>query len=178
VVVAFGDSLTSGIGEAAAQPYTVFLEEKLRHAGHPCRVVNQGLPGDTAAKGLRRVDAILQQQPTVVILALGGNDGLHVRDVAEIEKDLDSIVDALVRARVDVVVAGVDLPARYERGYAVQFHEMYARLAARRHLPLIPSLVEGLTGGGLVQGDGIHPTIAGNERMAGNVERILVRSLP
>jgi acyl-CoA thioesterase I len=176
-VVAFGDSLTAGIGESEGKPYTTFLDRDMRAAGHPCTVVNEGVSGQTAAVALSRVDQIIALHPSLVIVELGGNDALQGREAAQIEADLDVIVQALLRAHVRVVLAGVRLPTGFDPAYAGRFQSVYSRVAERNHLASAISMVEGLDLPGMLQEDGIHPTVEGNKRLAKNVEPAVLEAL-
>jgi acyl-CoA thioesterase-1 len=176
-VVAFGDSLTSGMGESERKPYTTFLASDLRAAGRSCAVLNEGTPGLTTAVAVNRVEGIVALHPSLVIVELGGNDGLQRSQVAQIEANLSTIVQALLKARVRVVLAGVRLPIGFAPTYAEQFQPLYSRVAERNHVALVASIVDGLDGPGMLQDDGIHPTVEGNERLAKNVAPAVIAAL-
>ena len=175
-VVAFGDSLTAGVGESARKPYTTFLASDIRAAGHSCAVVNEGIPGQTAAVAANRVEDIVALHPSLVIVEFGGNDGLQRREVAQIEANLNTIVQALLKARIRVVLAGVRLPIGFDPAYAELFQPLYSRVADRYHV-VVASIVEGLDVPGMLEEDGIHPTVEGNKRMAKNIEPAVLEAL-
>ncbi|MEW6324136.1 MAG: arylesterase [Nitrospirota bacterium] len=162
VIVAFGDSLTAGLGVPLEQSYPARLQQKLREAGFPHRVVNAGASGDTTAGGLRRVDAVLAHGPSIVILELGANDGLRGIGLPHIRNNLDQIIRRLQAAGAAVVLAGMKLPPNYGPVYTGQFAAMYAELAKARGIALIPFFLDGVAARAeLNQPDGIHPTADG-----------------
>jgi acyl-CoA thioesterase-1 len=144
------------------QAYPARLEQKLRAAGYPHRVINAGVSGDTTAGGLRRVDAVLALQPAIVILELGANDGLRGIGLDEIRANLEAIITRLRAADVEVVLAGMKLPPNYGPTYTDRFAAMYARLARERGVALMPFFLDGVAARPeLNQPDGIHPTAEG-----------------
>ncbi|NOY85321.1 MAG: arylesterase [Nitrospirae bacterium] len=162
VIVAFGDSLTAGFGVSADQAYPAQLAKKLSINGHPSKVVNAGVSGETTAGGLRRIRWIFKNQPDIVILCLGANDGLRGLSLLEMEKNLSKIITALQKEKVKVILAGMKIPPNYGIRYTRAFEAVYPRLAKRFELPLIPFLLEGVaTHPTLNQADGIHPTAEG-----------------
>jgi len=176
VIVAFGDSLTAGLGVAAEQNYPSRLEQTLRAAGYPHRVINAGISGDTTAGGLRRVDAVLALHPVIVILEFGANDGLRGAPLPEIRANLDQIIRRLQTAKIRVVLAGMKLPPNYGPEYTDRFAALYAELARQRHAALIPFFLDGVAGvDGLNQADGLHPTAEGYRII---VDRIWPRLRP
>jgi acyl-CoA thioesterase-1 len=162
VIVAFGDSLTAGLGVPAEQSYPARLASRLRAEGYPYRVVNAGVSGDTTAGGLRRVDWALRLNPEIVILELGVNDAFRGQDLDGIRANLDRIVERLQAAGVRVLIAGMRLPPNYGARRAEAFRRLYEDLAKARHAPLIPFFLDGVGGNPrLNQMDGIHPTAEG-----------------
>ncbi len=169
-LVAFGNSLTSGLGVAAEDAYPAQLQRRLDEAGFRYRVINAGVSGDTTAGGLRRVRWILNSKPTLVILELGGNDGLRGLSLAETRRNLELIIEQLQQASVTVVLAGMKLPPNYGQEYTQGFEEIYPALARRYRLKLIPFFLEGIAGETeLNQPDGIHPTAEGYRIIVGNL---------
>lgn len=175
-IVAFGDSLTAGLGVAPDQSYPAQLQKRLDTLGEPYQVVNAGVSGETSAGGLRRVSWILAGHPYLVILELGGNDGLRGVSLAETRTHLDAIIRRLKEAEVRVMLAGMKLPPNYGKAYTSRFEAMYQDLAHVHSLPLIPFLLEGVGGNtSLNQADGIHPTAEGYRIV---VETVLNSLLP
>ncbi|HTN42766.1 MAG TPA: arylesterase [Nitrospiria bacterium] len=166
VIVAFGDSLTAGLGVTEEEAYPAVLERKIRAAGFSYRVVNGGVSGETTAGGLRRVPWILQSRPEIVILELGANDGLRGLGVVETEKNLAEIIEELQKEHVRVVLAGMRMPPNYGREYTGAFEKIFPELAGRYHLTLIPFFLEGVAARpDLNQADGIHPTALGYQKI-------------
>ena len=162
VLVAFGDSLTAGLGVTPSEAYPAQLQEKLLLAGYRYRVVNAGVSGETTAGALRRVDWVLKSKPEIVILELGGNDGLRGLDHKETRANLGQIIERLLDGGTKVVLAGMKLPPNYGAQYTGAFQALYVDLAKHYNIPLIPFFLEGVaTKTGLNQADGIHPTGSG-----------------
>ncbi|CAE6705715.1 arylesterase [Nitrospira defluvii] len=174
-IVAFGDSLTAGLGVAPDQTYPAQLQKRLDALGQPYLVLNAGVSGDTSAGGLRRVSWVLAGNPRVVILELGGNDGLRGLGLMETRSHLDAIIRRLKEAEVQVILAGMKLPPNYGEEYTSKFEAMYRELAQVHSLPLIPFLLEGVGGEkSLNQADGIHPTAEGYRMVVENVLKSLL----
>jgi acyl-CoA thioesterase-1 len=162
VIVAFGDSLTAGLGVPAEQSYPALLTARLQREGFPYRVVNAGVSGDTTAGGLRRVDWALRVRPAIVILELGVNDALRGQDLAGVRANLDQLVERFESAGARVLVAGMRLPPNYGARYSTEFQRLYEDVAKRRGAPLMPFFLDGVGGNRrLNQADGIHPTAEG-----------------
>jgi acyl-CoA thioesterase-1 len=170
VILAFGDSLTAGLGVPAEQAYPAVLAARLRAEGYAYRVVNAGVSGDTTAGGLRRVDWALRLAPDVVILELGVNDALRGQDLSGVRANLDQLVTRFQSAGARVLVAGMRLPPNYGARYDAQFQRVYEEVASRRGAALMPFFLEGVGGDPtLNQSDGIHPTAAGYRVVVGRL---------
>ena len=166
VLLAFGDSLTAGLGVPPEDSYPGQLAARLRAAGYHYRVVNGGISGDTSAGGLRRVDWALRARPAIVIVALGANDGLRGQDVAAMRANLERIVERFQAAGARVLLAGMRLPVNYGDAYGDAFRGVYPVVARARRVPLVPFLLEGVGGRpALNQPDGIHPTAEGYRKV-------------
>ena len=162
IVVAFGDSLTTGLGVMPDESYPAQLQARLRADGYAYRVVNAGASGDTTAGGLRRVDWALKSKPAIVIVALGANDALRGQDLASVRANLDGIVARFQKAGARVLVAGMEVPPNYGARYAADFRRLYVEVARKRGAAFMPFLLDGVAGNPrLNQGDGIHPTAEG-----------------
>jgi acyl-CoA thioesterase-1 len=158
-IVAFGDSLTAGLGVPPDQSYPARLQRVLDAAGYAYRVVNAGVSGETTAGGARRVSWILKNKPAIAILELGGNDGLRGLSLSETKANLERIIQQLQQASVIVVLAGMKLPPNYGQDYTDGFESLYQALAKQYRLTLIPFFLDGVAGSSsLNQADGIHPT--------------------
>jgi acyl-CoA thioesterase-1 len=174
VIVAFGDSLTAGLGVPAEQNYPSQLQAELDARGYKYRVVNAGISGDLSLGGLNRVDKVLEHNPQIVILELGANDGLQGKPVEAMKRNLGQIVQRLKQANVTVVLAGMHAPPNYGPEYTQKFHQAFVDLAAEHQLPFIPFLLDGV--GGLPDlnlADGIHPTAQGYTIVVKNVMKVL-----
>jgi acyl-CoA thioesterase-1 len=176
-IVVLGDSLTAGLGLSPDDAYPTLLQERVDAAGLNYSVVNAGVSGDTSAGGLSRLAWALGDNPDdvrILIVALGGNDGLRGLPAEELERNLATIIERAQARHVGVILAGMDAPPNFGESYIVSFHQVYPRLAARYRVPLIPFLLQGVAGiDTLNQRDGIHPTAAGARIVADNVWAVL-----
>ncbi len=178
LVVFLGDSLTAGLGLPEDQAYPAVLDRRLDAEGTPVRVLNAGVSGDTTAGGLARLDWLLKQKPDVLVVGLGGNDGLRGLDLAETEKNLREIVRRAKASGVRVLLLGMRIPPNYGPDYTEQFQEMYPEISEDLDVPLVRFLLEGVGGAAdLNQADGIHPTAKGHEMVAAIVEPYLAEIL-
>jgi acyl-CoA thioesterase-1 len=177
-LVFFGDSLTAGYGldDPDAEAFPSLIQRKIAAAALPWRVVNAGLSGETSAGGLRRVDWVLRQPADIFVLELGANDGLRGVTPAVTRTNLEAIIDR-VRAQAPaarIVLAGMRMPPNLGEDYAEAFAEIFPEVAAKKRVALIPFLLEGVGGrSDLNQGDGMHPTAAGDVIVANTVWRVL-----
>lgn len=169
-IVAFGDSLTAGLGVAAEEAYPARLQRRLDEKGLRYRVINAGVSGDTTAGGVRRVDWVLKSRPDLVILELGGNDGLRGLKLDETKANLERIIKRCQDASVTVILAGMKLPPNYGTEYTKSFEAIYPALAKQYRVTLIPFFLDGVAGSAsLNQADGIHPTSEGYRIIADKV---------
>jgi acyl-CoA thioesterase-1 len=161
-VVVLGDSLTAGLGILESQAYPALLQQKLDTAGYKFDVENAGVSGDTTAGGLRRLDWALQGQVRVLIVALGGNDGLRGLSPAEMKKNLVEIIDRARARNITVMLAGMEAPPNYGQEYAAAFRQAYRDVARQERVVFIPFLLDKVAGHpDLNQADGIHPNPRG-----------------
>ena len=173
-VVFLGDSLTAGLGLPQDQAYPSLIQQKIDAAGLSFAVVNAGVSGDTSAGGLSRLEWALDGNVRILVVALGGNDGLRGLPAAELRKNLSTIIERAQARKIRVILAGMEAPPNFGRDYIAQFHEVYPALAAHYHVPFIPFLLQGVAGiDGLNQSDGIHPTAEGARTVADNVWTVL-----
>lgn len=177
VLVAFGDSLTAGFGVDRQYSYPAYLQSLLNAKGYEYRVVNAGISGDTTAGGLTRIANIVAMKPAIVVLELGGNDGLRGLTLKQTRENLTTAIETLQSAGAKVVLAGITLPRNYGPDYIGDFEEIYKDLAAKYNLPFLPFLLEGVAlnakAENLMQADGIHARPAGNKIVAENVFQTL-----
>jgi acyl-CoA thioesterase-1 len=182
-IVAFGDSITAGYGLQPEDSLPAKLEAALNAKGYAVEVVNAGVSGDTTAGGLARLDWTLADKPDLLIVALGGNDGLRGLDPAKTRENLDAMLARLKARNVPVVLAGMLAPRNLGPEYAAAFDPIFAELAAAYGATLYPFLLEGVAvERGLNQPDGIHPNPQGVdvivERMTPVVAAAIERMKP
>jgi acyl-CoA thioesterase I len=170
VVVCLGDSLTEGYGLAPEQSYPSLLERMLRERGHAIRVVNAGVSGSTSASAASRLRWQLRSRPDIVVIALGGNDGLRGVDVAATRANLSTAIDLAKQSGARVLLAGMKIPPNYGLEYTSKFEAVFPALAKQHDIALLPFLLEGVAANpGLNLPDGIHPNARGTEIVARNV---------
>jgi acyl-CoA thioesterase I len=170
-IAVLGDSLTTAYGLALEEGFPARLEQRLREQGYPCAVLDAGVSGDTSAGGRARLDWMLADRPTHVIVELGGNDALRALPPEQLEDNLDAIVARLKAEGIPVLLAGMLAPPNLGRSYGAEFEAVFPEVAARHDVPLYPFFLDGVAGNpDLNQPDGVHPTAEG---IAIIVERML-----
>ncbi|MBX3678457.1 MAG: arylesterase [Rhodocyclaceae bacterium] len=174
-ILIVGDSLSAGYGLGANQSWPSLLEKRLREARLDYSVVNASISGDTTAGGRSRIGAALDQaRPAVVIIALGGNDGLRGLPVAVMRDNLNAMLAAARARKARIVVAGMKLPPNYGIDYTREFEQSYAVLARRHKAALVPFLLEGVAERReLFQADNIHPVAEAQPIILDNVWKSL-----
>jgi acyl-CoA thioesterase-1 len=166
-IVAFGDSLTSGHRLPGTDAYPSILQQKLKSAGLPVTVVNEGVSGDTTARALRRLDRALASRPQILILELGVNDGLRGVPVPEVKANLAKIIEAAKAQDIQVVLCAMEALPLQGWQYMIDFHRMYDDLAATYDVRLVPFVMNGVLGNpDLISDDGVHPNAAGARAIA------------
>jgi acyl-CoA thioesterase-1 len=169
-LVFVGDSLTAGFGLAENLAFPALVERSLTERGVAVKVINAGVSGDTSAGGLSRIDWILRQQPDIVAVCLGANDGLRGLSIEMTENNLRSILERIVAAGAQPILLGMRLPPNLGPEYIRRFESIYPSLATQFEIPLVPFLLEGVGGEtNLNLPDGIHPNPLGHQRIAENV---------
>ena len=170
-VLIVGDSLSAGYGLAIHENWPSLLQARLAAASHPHRVVNASISGDTTSGGLARLPAALERHsPSIVVIGLGGNDGLRAIPVPEIRRNLSSMIHLSEQAGARVLLAGIHIPPNYGPAYTGAFHEVYHELAQEYGTGLIPFILDGVAlDPALMQEDGIHPTAAAQPLILDNV---------
>ena len=159
-LIVFGDSISAGYGLPQGAGWVSLLGARMAKAAPDYKVVNASISGETLAGGRRRIESVLEQhKPAVVIVELGGNDGLRGAAIEAIESDLTAIVDACLRRKAHVMLLGMRLPPNYGATYVQRFQHVYAAVAKKRPVTFVPFLFEGFAERHeLFQPDGIHPT--------------------
>jgi acyl-CoA thioesterase-1 len=171
VLVVFGDSLSAGYGLPAGQSFPDDMQRTFSKEGYGWRVVNLGISGDTTQGGVSRIRSAVRLNPAVVVLELGGNDGLRGLPLKVTRQNLETMIIAFQEVGAKVVLAGMTLPPNYGPDYIKSFESIYKDLAAKYKLKLIPFLLADIVTPDLryLQRDGIHPTAEGAEIVAGTV---------
>lgn len=175
-IVVLGDSLAAGYGLDLSEAFPALLQKKIEAAGLKFSVVNAGISGDTSAGGLRRIDWLLKRRVDVLVLELGGNDGLRGIPVGVTRTNLQSIIDRTKQKypQTQIVVAGMQMPPNMGAEYNTAFEKIFPDLAKRNNAALVPFLLEGVGGKPeLNLPDMIHPTAGGHQIVAENVWKVL-----
>ena len=170
-IVAFGDSLTAGMGLPLSESYPAYLQKLVDADGYHYEVVNAGVSGDTSSGGLQRIDWNLDAGDVkVVILELGANDILRGIEISLLKKNLAQIIERTQSRGAKVILAGIEAPTNSGPEYREQVHRAYRELADKFKVPFIPFFLEGIVGkDSLIQEDGTHLTKEGNRILATNV---------
>jgi acyl-CoA thioesterase-1 len=173
-IVAFGDSLTAGLGLQQSESYPALLQQKLDADGFNYEVVNAGVSGDTTAGGVRRIDWALDGEVRVVILELGANDILRGQSVDEMKRNLGTIIERTKAHGAMVLLAGMEAPTNSGPEYRKAVHEAFPSLAREYQIHLIPFFLDGVAGiDSLNQRDGMHPNEEGTKVVADTVYKSL-----
>jgi acyl-CoA thioesterase-1 len=174
-IVVVGDSLSSGYGIAAGQSWVAMLEDRLQAEGYGYQVVNASIAGDTSAGGLARLPRLLElHDPTLVVIELGGNDGLRGQPVATLRANLTKMIELTRASGAQVLLAGMQIPPNYGTTYTQALAAVYPELAEQFDAALIEFLLADVAlQRELMQPDGIHPNAAGQEIVFANVWRVL-----
>ena len=175
-VVVLGDSLAAGYGLDPSEAFPALLQEKIDAAKLPFKVVNAGVSGDTTASGLRRIDWILKQPLDVLILELGGNDGLRGIQPSSTRTNLQGIINKTLakQPKAKIVIAGMRMPESMGEEFTTAYAKLFAELAKTNNATLIPFLLEGVGGKPeLNLPDRIHPTAEGHKLIAATIWRYL-----
>ena len=170
-VLVVGDSLSAGYGLATGQGWVDLLQKKLASQGFQYRVVNASISGDTTAGGKSRIAAAMAtHKPAIVIIELGGNDGLRGNALTPVKANLETMVDVARRAGAQVLLLGMQLPPNYGAAYVRQFSELFADVAKTRDIAYVPFILQGFgEKPELFQADRIHPTAQAQPLMVENV---------
>lgn len=172
VILMLGDSLTEGTGVAPEVAYPYVVEQQLRQAGYPVKVINAGIGGSTTASAPARLRWHLKAKPRpqILLLALGANDGMRGVSVNTSKKHLAATIALAQKHQLKVVLAGMQIPPNYGAAYTRDFAAMYPALAKSYQIPLIPFLLKDVAAQPKLNlGDGIHPNPAGHKILAKNV---------
>ena len=171
VILAFGDSLTAGYGVDRELSYPAQLQRELARLGYAYNIVNYGVDGDTTSGGLARLDAALALEPEIVILELGGNDGLRGIPVYVARENLRSMIRAFKGIGSRVILAGMTLPLNYGPDYIRDFESIYVELSEELDVLLTPFFTEEMLENyeRYIQPGGTHPTGDGYTVIVANI---------
>lgn len=170
-ILVLGDSLSAAYNIDVASGWVARLQQRLDYQQLPYHVVNASISGDTTAGALARLPKLLtEHRPDVVLVELGGNDGLRGLSPEQMKRNLMAIVARAQKAGAKVLVLGVKLPPNYGTRYTERFHRVFAEVANAKKAALVPFVLEGIaTDSALMQTDGIHPNAAAQPRILENV---------
>jgi len=169
-IVFLGDSLTAGLGLDPAQSVPALIQERLTDEGYAYEVVNAGVSGDTTAGGLSRLDWSLDGDVRILVIELGGNDGLRGLPVAAIKRNLTQILERARERQVHVLLTGMEAPPNFGASYTTEFRQVFRDLAREHGVSFMPFFLDGVAGNPkLNQADGIHPNPAGARVVEANV---------
>ncbi|UTW44965.1 arylesterase [bacterium SCSIO 12696] len=172
-ILVLGDSLSSAYNMSQQQGWVNLLQQKLtdEYPSGNYRVINSSTSGDTTAGGLNRLPAMLSQhQPAVVIIELGGNDGLRGLSLKQMRNNLSRMIELSQENNAQVILAGMHIPPNYGQRYTQQFHQVYQDLTSDYNLSLIPFLLENVGGvSEFIQADGLHPNAKAQPVILANV---------
>jgi acyl-CoA thioesterase I len=178
-ILVLGDSLSAAYGMRVEQGWVSLLAERLKTSGYGQRVVNASSSGETTGGALARLPRALgKHRPAVVIVELGGNDGLRGIPIRDIRANLDSLVRLSRKAGAKVLLIGMRIPPNYGPAYTRDFHQMFAEVAKESGVPLVPFFLDGIAlDDSLMQEDGLHPNATAQPRMLEEVWPLLVPML-
>lgn len=179
-VLVFGDSLSAGFGIDVDQSWTTLLQHRLDEQGYEYRVINASISGETTEGGAARIESALDNfDPALIILQLGGNDGLRGFPPGRMKKNLDKIIRTSKNYGTDVVLLGIRIPMNYGQRYRNAFENVFREVAAELDVPWIEFFMEGVAlNDNLMQADGIHPNAAAQSILLDNAWPIISEALP
>ncbi|MNH26027.1 Esterase TesA precursor [compost metagenome] len=165
-----GDSISAGFGLDSRLGWVSLLQTRLKNEGFADQVVNASISGDTSAGGRARLPALLAaHKPALVVLELGGNDGLRGQPPQQLQQNLAAMIDSAQKEGAKVVLLGMRLPPNYGVRYTTAFAQVYEQLSVQKQVPLVPFFLEGVGGvPEMMQADGIHPTQGAQQRLLEN----------
>ena len=167
VILVVGDSLSAAYGIRVEQGWVALLQRRLEAQGYGHRVVNASSSGETTGGALARLPRALERhRPAVVIIELGGNDGLRGLPIADVRRNFESLIERSRASGARVLLVGMRIPPNYGPSYAGSFEKLYGELAAAHRLPLVPFFLDGIAlDDSLMQDDGLHPNAAAQPKL-------------
>ena len=174
-ILVFGDSISAGYGIPVGQGWVALLQAKLERLGYGYRVVNASVSGETTAGGLDRLPrALALHRPRILVLELGGNDGLRALPVQQMRANLGRMLRLARSAGTSVVLLGMRMPPNYGPEYTAQFQQAFVTVAKADRVVFVPFFLQGIaTRPGLMQADGLHPNVRGQAPLLANAWRAL-----
>jgi acyl-CoA thioesterase-1 len=165
-ILVLGDSLSAGLGVDYQQSWPLLLQKRLDQGAYNYSVINAGISGDTTSGGVSRLPKLIKfYQPEIIILELGGNDGLRGTSLKAVEKNLRHMINLAQRSNITVLLIGVQLPPNYGIVYTAGFEKVFSVLAKEYSLKLIQGGLKAMVKEGLMQPDGIHPNVKGHREI-------------
>ncbi len=166
-ILVLGDSLSAAYGIPLEKGWVALLQQRLEAKGYGYRVVNASGSGETTGGALTRLPrALASHKPAIVIIELGGNDGLRGLPIAKLRENFESMIEMAARAGARVMLVGMRIPPNYGPDYAQAFHQLYGELSAANEIPLVPFFLDGIAlDDALMQDDGIHPNVQAQPKM-------------
>jgi acyl-CoA thioesterase-1 len=179
-VLVFGDSLSAAFGIDQQKGWVQLLQKRLSSPYFHATVVNASISGETSQGGLTRIGQVLDKhKPDIVLLELGGNDGLQGLPLTLMQDNLERIIQSIQARHIKVLLLGIHLPPNYGKFYTQEFDGIYKELARKYQLPFVPFLLEGIaTEPELMQSDGIHPKAQAQNMILDNIWPVLKPMLP
>ncbi|MCG8383252.1 MAG: arylesterase [Gammaproteobacteria bacterium] len=169
-IAILGDSLSAGYGLQEGESWVTLLQKKLNKQEYNADVVNASISGDTSRNGLNRLSSVLARSPDIIIVELGGNDGLRGLSIKEMRQNLKTIIEKSQQIDAKVLLLGMQLPANFGPVYTKMFHQVYFDLASELNVALVPFFMDGVAlEKTLMQEDGIHPNAQGQPKLLDNV---------
>ena len=170
-VLIVGDSISAGFGLDTRKGWVALLEQRLKQEGFDDKVVNASISGDTSAGGLARLPAALAtHKPDVVVIELGGNDGLRGQPPAQLQQNLASMIRQSRDSGAKVLLLGMQIPPNYGKRYVEAFAKVFGDVAQKEKVPFVPFFLEGVGGHPeLMQADGLHPAVGAQDKLLENV---------
>mgnify|MGYP002037662160 CR=1 FL=1 len=174
-IIVVGDSLSSGYGLQNESSWVQILQDRLNAEDYGYELINASVPGDTSSGGLARLPRLLEaHSPVMVIIELGGNDGLRGQPVQQLRENLREMIRLVQAVGALPIILGIQIPPNYGSVYTSNFAAIYPQLSTEFNVPLVEFLMQGVAlNPGLMQADGIHPNEKGNEIMMDNVWMVL-----
>jgi len=166
-VLVLGDSLSAAYGIRLEQGWVALLQDRLKSKGYGHRVVNASSSGETTGGALARLPRALERhRPAVVVIELGGNDGLRGLPIADVRANFESLIRLSRDSGASVLLIGMRIPPNYGAAYTKAFHDLFGELATKHRLPLVPFFLDGIAlDDSLMLEDGLHPNAAAQPRL-------------